>query len=522
MTPSIWFRTTRRRRRWLTVLVAASLAASGNLAIVPRPAAATPVGPQCAEEASTVGEAEQIAAACGDRVEVLSEGTEFSHSYVESDGSRTLESAVVPQRIRATDGSWTPISTQLVTASGGRWRPTATTADVTFSGGGTGPLVELHTGGSLFSISWPTPLPTPSISADTATYPSVLPDTDLHVIATRTGFKHVLEVKTALAAAHEDLAQVRYLLGGDVTPEPLAGGGLRLADPNGRTVGVTPTASMWDSSVDPTHGGEVLPPEPGRSAAGNEQPAASSPAGPGPATPLRPVDVQIGVDDLAVIPDPAVLAGPDTVYPVFIDPAFDNKSTRWAYANSINTNWDVGNRAWVGRNPYDGALYRSFFDFNVWQIRGKRVLSAQVRARLDHSWSCSATSVHLYRTAGVSATPRMAWGTRPLPSSKWLASRDANANEAGGCGVIQPDVNVEFGGSTLTTDVQYAVNQQWTGYTVGLCACNSSGQYESSQDRWKKFYVDQTWLIVSYNSRPGVPTELTTSSVACGGVVGTT
>ncbi|MFV2020528.1 LamG domain-containing protein, partial [Micromonospora sp. LOL_023] len=455
-------------------------------------------------------------------MEVLAEGTEYSYSYVEPDGTKTLESAVLPQRVRDAAGSWIPISTQLVTATGGRWRPTATTAEVTFSGGGGGPLVELHAGNNLFSISWPTPLPAPSINGDTATYSSVLTDIDLHVIATRTGFKHVLEVKTAQAAANEDLAQVRYLLGGDITPEPLAGGGLRLADPTGRTVGVTPTASMWDSSVDPTLGGEVLPPDPGRSAEGAEAPAPSTAAGPGPATPLRPVEVQVGTDELAVVPDQAVLTGPDTVFPVFIDPSFENKSANWAYANNINTNWDIGNRAWVGRNTYDGALYRSFFDFNVWQVRGKRVLSAQVRAKLDHSWSCSATPTHLYRTAGVSATPRMSWGTRPLPSSKWLAAQEANANEAGGCGVIQPDVDVEFGGSALTSDVQYAVNRQWTGYTVGLCACNSSGQYESTQDRWKMFYVDQTWLIVSYNSRPGVPTELTTSSVACGGVVGTT
>ncbi|WJK40206.1 LamG domain-containing protein [Solwaraspora sp. WMMA2056] len=464
--------------------------------------------------------AERIAEACAVRVEALDLRDEYSQVYVEPDGSRTLESAVVPQRVRTGADSWTPVSTELTERTDGRLAPAATTADVSFSGDGTGPLVAVRMGEHEFTLSWPEPLSAPTVQGDTAVYGSVFPDTDLHVIATPTGYRHVLEVKTAQAAVHPDLGRIRYVFGGDITPQPLTEGGLRLVDPDGRTVGVTPTASMWDSSVDPSVGGEVTA---GRDAAGSAvTPDPSTAAGPGPAAPMVPIEVDVATGDLEVVPDPSVLAGAETVYPVFIDPAFDNKSTRWAYANNINTNWDIGNRAWVGRNSYDGALYRSFFDFNVWQIRGKRILSAQVRAKLDHSWSCSATWVHLYRTAGVSATPRMSWGTRPLPSSKWLAAQEANANEAGGCGVIQPDVDVEFGGSTLTTDVQYAVNQQWTGYTVGLCACNSSGQYESTQDRWKKFYVDQTWLIVSYNSRPGIPTELTTSSVACGGVVGTT
>ncbi|MFV2126355.1 LamG domain-containing protein [Micromonospora sp. LOL_013] len=505
--------------RTLTAIV---LMLAGVVVLPSMPAEAEAPEPQCVDQVATSAEAERIALACAARVEALDERDEYSQVYVEPDGTRTLESAVVPQRIRTGTDSWVPVSTDLAAQPDGRLAPAATTANVTFSGGGTAPLVTLEVDGEDFTLSWPDPLPTPTVQADTAVYASVLPDVDLHVMATATGFKHVLEVKTAQAAAHPDLARVRYILGGDIAPEPLPDGGLRLANSQGRTVGVTPTASMWDSSVDPANGGEVTDGGRGAVTAAAEPPEPSTAAGPGPAAAKAAIDVDVAAGDLEVLPDPAVLNGPETIYPVFIDPAFENKSTSWAYANNSNNNWDVENQAWVGRNPYDDVLYRSYFRFNIWPVRSKQILSAEVRMRLDHSWSCSPTWVHLFRTAGINDTPRMSWGARPLPTSAYLGAQDANANEAGGCGVIQDDVNVEFGGSAVTNDVQYSVNQQWSGYTVGLCACNPSGQYEWNQDRWKRFYVDQSWLIVNYNSRPGTPTELTTSAVACNGIVGTT
>lgn len=522
VTPPVLTRSSTPHRRWVRTLAAIVLMLAGVVVLSSTPAEAEPPQPQCVDQVATSAEAERIARACAARVEALDERDEYSQVYVEPDGTRTLESAVVPQRIRTGTDSWAPVSTDLVAQPDGRLAPAATTADVTFSGGGTAPLVTLQVDGEDLTLSWPDPLPTPTVQADTAVYASVLPDVDLHVMATATGFKHVLEVKTAQAAAHPDLARVRYILGGDIAPEPLPDGGLRLANSQGRTVGVTPTASMWDSSVDPANGGEVTDGGRGAVTAAAEPPEPSTAAGPGPAAAKAAIDVDVVAGDLEVLPDPAVLNGPETTYPVFIDPAFDNKSTSWAYANNSNNNWDVENQAWVGRNPYDDVLYRSYFRFNIWPVRSKQILSAEVRMRLDHSWSCSPTWVHLFRTAGINNTPRMSWGARPLPTSAYLGAQDANANEAGGCGVIQDDVNVEFGGSAVTNDVQYSVNQQWSGYTVGLCACNPSGQYEWNQDRWKRFYVDQSWLIVNYNSRPGTPTELTTSAVACNGIVGTT
>ena len=128
---------------------------------------------------------------------------------------------------------------------------------------------------------------------------------------------------------------------------------------------------------------------------------------------------------------------------------------------------------------------------------------------LDHSWSCDPTAVHLYRTntdgITVSSGGRMNWSTRPLPSSYRLDSWSGNANEAGGCGKIQPDADAVFESTTMKNDVQARARANATTYTVGLCACNADGDYESSQGRWKKFYTNKTYLVVTYDRKPNPP-----------------
>jgi hypothetical protein len=197
------------------------------------------------------------------------------------------------------------------------------------------------------------------------------------------------------------------------------------------------------------------------------------------------------------------------VFPVFIDPPFNGKRSKWAWANKADRNWDVEDRAWVGRNPYDDVLYRSFFDFDVSDMRGATVLDAHVQIKLDHSHSCDDTWVWLYRTGNitVSSGQRMSWGTRALPGVQ-LDAWAGHANEAGGCGKIQPDADAVFDAAAVRNDVNRAVNASsgWQTYTVGLCACNAEGDHETTQERWKKFFPDTAYLVATYDKEPNRPT----------------
>lgn len=130
------------------------------------------------------------AARTGVRVEVASETTETSVTFVLPDGSRQVEAAAGPIRVRK-DGAWVPVDTTLrVTADG--VRPVAVPGERRFSAGGQGPMARLGAGGGgdarSLEFGWVGSLPAPVLSGDTATYPDVLPGVDLVLTATRKGF----------------------------------------------------------------------------------------------------------------------------------------------------------------------------------------------------------------------------------------------------------------------------------------------------------------------------------------------
>lgn len=245
----------------MAALVSLSLAASGVVTIAvpaPEPAAAA-AAVSCADAAPSETEARAIAVACGREVVVESSRTESSQVVAAADGTLRLQAYAAPQRVRRADGSWTPISTVLGRRADGSVGPAATLAEVTFSGGGSGPLVTWREAGSTFTLSWPFgSLPAPRLAGATATYESVLADVNLHVTATAEGYTHVVEVRTPEAARRQEIRSLWYALGGTMRVER-SGEGLRLVDQAGRAVATSAPAVMWDSSRDPARAGEVLP-----------------------------------------------------------------------------------------------------------------------------------------------------------------------------------------------------------------------------------------------------------------------
>ena len=505
-----------------TLRAMAAVAVVAPLLLVPSATATAAVDPRetvaagpgvCPAAAATVTAAQAAAKACGGPVEVVAGRSEYSQAFANSDGSTTVESSAVPARVRRPDGSWAKVDTTLAARPDGTLAPAATVADVVFSAGGTGPFVTYRVAGQTLTLSWPSSLPAPSVSGETARYPDVLPGVDLLVSATPTGFRHVLEVMTASAAANPALRQISYQVGGTVMAASLPDGRLRFADRTGRTVAIADDASMWDSATGAA---------PASDAAGPGEGAGQAKLGVGTTTGR----------EVILTPDPAMLTGSGRVFPEFIDPSIGPVDTKWAYADNANANNSLATKALVGLDPGDGRLYRSFMDFPTTSgsltFKGKHVLSAKFNIELYHSWSCGPTPAYLYRPNGtitVSTGGRMAWSTLPLgTSATYLATASGNANKAGGCGgVAQPDMLMTFTASTFTTDVQYAADHNFATYPVGLCACTSSGSGESTTDRWKKFYVDsRTTLSVTYNTKPGKPANLSAAGVACGGVVATT
>jgi len=488
-----------RLRRGLAVWVAAVLAGAGLVVVGPQPAVVA--APVCSGVADTEAEASELAAACGEPVVVDGSRTEFAQVVARPDGRLRFESAVVPQRAR-TESGWADVDLGLVRGGDGRWRPAVSVADVSFSGGGSGPLVSVTRAGSTLAMSWPGGvLPAPVVSGESATYPEVLPGVDLVVRATWTGFSHTLVVKSPAAAANPAVGRIRFGLGGDARVRADADGRLWAVAGAGVIASAEPPV-MWDSR--------------GSSVAGRAAGSESTAAAPGDAARVAAVDVEVSGGDLVLRPDAGLLTAPDVVFPVYVDPAWSVTKARWAYATDDGSSNSDTSRARVGRSPETGAIYRSFFEFpttaNGVSLKGKHIESAYVQMKLDHSWSCDSTVTTMYRTSVINSTPRASWSTG---LKAFMASASGHANEAGGCGEIQPDMIMNFTGSSVTSQVQLGANERWNTITVGFTARDSEGKGESTQARWKKFFPNDAKLIVDYDSKPGKPINLQIAGIAC-------
>ncbi|TYB97407.1 LamG domain-containing protein [Micromonospora sp. WP24] len=443
----------------------------------------------------------------GLRVEVGSARTELTQVFANPSGGFTAESAVVPQRVMRSDGSWADVDLSLRAAAGGVLRPVASVADVRFSGGGAGPAVTLVRQGRSLSLSWPGGLPAPSVAGDAATYPEVLPGTDLVLRATRTGFTHVFVVKSALAAANPVLRALRFDLSGDARVVRGLDGRLT-AVAGDQVIASAEPAVMWDSNTTPAAAARSAAP-----ADGGGRPSESSATAPGDVARTSQVGVDVAGGDLVLRPDTALLSK-DAAYPVFIDPAWSTGKSRWAYATNNNSNNTDTSVARVGRDPDSGKLYRSYFDFPLTSMKGKHIESAYVQMKLDHSWSCGNTPTYMYHSGGIASTPRTAWAPK-LNSLK--SSANSHANEGSGCSDSpQPDMTVNFTGSAVTSIIQTHATSNATNITFGFCACSAtSGTGESTTDRWKKFFPNNAKLVVDFDNIPGKPNSLQIAGVAC-------
>jgi hypothetical protein len=499
-----WVSREDRRPRRL-VLVAAALAASGGLVAVGSPGdrADAAVGkpapaPACVAQRDDARGAAAVAAACGRRVEIMDRRTEVRSEFVNPDGTTTLQQWVEPARVRRADGRWATVDTTLRYRTDGGVEPVATVHPLRLSGGGRGPLTTSRTPNGEVSLTWPTPLPAPTLDGDAAVYAGVLPGVDLRVRATRDGFTYVLVVHTAEAARQPALRELRLRLatsggtvrsGGDGTYE--------LVDGDGRRLGALGQARMWDS-----RGGGSTADEPG--------PGART------ATP----GVRLAGGTFTLTPDVDLLTDPGTVFPLYVDPPFQTGWSVWAYASSNNAN-NTTDVARAGRNPTGGALYRSFFRFPTTAIHGTTIVDARFHARLVHSWACASSPVSLWSVVelpGPNAQRRVAWSPTLFER---LSERWGNAHKgADACG-YQPDMPMEFGGlpgETLLNHVQTAANAGWSTLIVGLTPRRPDGSGESVTEWWKKFDPASVFLTVTYNRTPGTPTAQPVSDcyTSCG------
>ncbi|MFE3032900.1 LamG-like jellyroll fold domain-containing protein [Streptomyces canus] len=398
--------------------------------------------------------------------------------------------------------------------------PKVTTGMLSLSGGGTStPLASMRAGSGSLAVSLPAQfaLRTPTLSGATATYHDVLADVDLAVTAQDTGgFSEVLVVKNAAAAANPALADLN--LSTKATGVTLASdraGDISAKDRSGRTVFSATAPTMWDSSQAAVNTPTATDPRTGEIVdRRNGAPLASSTAAPGDAARKASLKAAYHRGRISLSPNRSLLAGKDTVYPVYIDPTFTPSGQTdtvqaWAF---VDSEWPdtsfykpaastpgplhVGYTDWTSDVSTNRAYFQTSIHSGVW--KADDIISSHISFYENWSASCTKEEVDLYATNPISSSTT--WNNQPkhLSTIGMLDSQIAAHGWSTSCG----PADVTFDIRNLMTQ---AAASKWSQATFELKAAD-----EGNDLAWKQFSKQAT-ITTTYDHTPTTPTSLTTT-----------
>lgn len=542
----------------MTVLPRRSLAASavvGAMVLATTPAGAAGAADDATEPAITCvtsvddpALAVDTAAECGTEVEVASARTAWDTLYATPEGGSRVETSAGAVRTRASNGDWRPIDTALIPGDAGI-EVSAPVWPMVFSDGTAGrPLATIERDGHVLEFDVPFELPAPQVEGPTVTYADVLPGVDLvaSVNDDGTGFSEVLRVESPEAAAHPALQRLDFDVqvtdGLDVAADD---GGFVATDGAGARVFTSPTPLMWDSGARPTATagvqslsepspddlhelvtGEPATAEPVRRPAPDSvvaaMPATVQDVSEGEAraatTESEPPDAEASGGTVSVTPDAAMVADPETSWPIYIDPSVSGSRHEWtAIRSSISSDYKFSGDQGLGLCDVQtvSSCGEDFKSRLVWEFRDLGAIgnvapgditSATFKAYGTHSFNCTNYYVRAYRVENIAS------GTTWNSNSGWTDGRyqsRRSVHHKSGCpsspGWVEWNVT-DAAKTTASNNVGYL--------TIGLRA-----QDESSMSKWKRYRYDAK-LSISYNRPPKTPWDLDVvangSVVACG------
>jgi RHS repeat-associated protein len=419
------------------------------------------------------------AKAQGHRVEVLSERTETSQTFVSAKGVVTREIAAAPVRVRdsSSDG-WGAIDLKLSKQTDGSYAPAAVPGEVRLNGGedaqAKGVLVSLSSGKRSVSLDWAGALPVPTIDGATATYKDVKPGMDLKVEVTRTGIEQYFVLKDRPAAGEEPTLALPIAADGVVVADGRTDRGQTIETKSGDAVGAISPALTWDATTE--HGVHT-------------QTDVSD-------SEVKTVD---GKRSLVITPDAEFLQSPDTTYPVTIDPSVTliGSSISDVYLKSTAPDGNVGGtQLLVGTNDSGATKYRSLVTVTTGAaMKGATVQSASLGLWENSSASCTATPVTAYGFATRHYAVNQTWNNQPAdinnPTSVTTAKGYSSSCAAGW-------VNFD-----VAQQLQASLNAPWDVMTIELRADETSNGGFKSFDSSDGAHVPT--LNVTYDLPPAKP-----------------
>ena len=244
-----------RRTAWVAVFaLLGSLVTAVSLASTATAAQKSPASKAAAScsasSATDETTATMLAKKCRKAVGITADQSAYTQVSANANGTLTYTSSATPRWVEQ-GGSWISASADLIPDKDGSFSPKAAESGLRFSGGGDTALATATSSQGSITISWPTKLPVPSVSAASATYANVLPGVNLVVTAETTGgFEESLIVENAAAAKDPGLAKLvlGMSLSKGLTSRTDKTGNVTVENSKGEAVFTSPAPRAWDSS----------------------------------------------------------------------------------------------------------------------------------------------------------------------------------------------------------------------------------------------------------------------------------
>ncbi|WP_076443261.1 DNRLRE domain-containing protein [Microbispora rosea] len=405
--------------------------------------------------------------------------TSATSSTVANPDGKTFTTTVStrPARVKR-DGAWVPIDTSLVEKDGALV-PKAGPA-VTVSAGGDGPFATVaDEAGNSIALSWPTPLPRPTVERNKARYTDAAgPGADLVVTVLPGGVRHDIELR------ERPTTQLNYRINVKTSGWKLQQDGqgrLTVTDSAGKLVAPVAQPVMYPKPTRPVKAGDTQAGT-NANAKADARPEAKDRRRRTGRIATR-LTAQGDHQVLELTPDAAFLSDPTLTYPVTVDPTVDFDTQDDTYVADYDSDIHAGDdKIWTG--SYYGELDRGYVYFDTSFLWGKNVTQAELSLRNRYSTSCGSTG------AGIQVR-RVTADWDPY-SIGWSSQPDTTTEDA----VISKDgYDLDSCPAQEAGQVNWnltAMAQDWAagkpGYGVSLRSAN-----ESAYENWRSFDSSEAW-----------------------------
>lgn len=351
----------------------------------------------------SVQEAESTARLGGHRVQVDRATTDTQTVYVNPNGSITRRIASAPVRVKApASQKWAALDLTLHQISGGRVAPLRSPVSLAFAGSESvagSPLVSVRLpNAEPLVLKAPFNLPAPELRGRTATYVDVLPDVDLRLSATSTGFEQSFIIKRRPPGG--DAPRLTMMLASTTYQmrniDRGAASGQYIQNKAGKTVGRFGAAVTWDSAGTK------------RAPIGNEVISRTR------------VRTSHGRHELLIEPNKMYLSRSSTKYPVTVDPQVwigGATVSSTSYIRSDTPDDSYSNDTYLGLGTSDDgeSVYRAFIQFDTSSIPSPSTINgATLSYRTESSSSCTPTPVTSFGIDGTQPAPSdITWSNQP-------------------------------------------------------------------------------------------------------------